>query len=336
MASLTFEQAITQLRVEDTTYYCKVLQHFEDEKLDSWDISVYLKSLEESDVAKFTPIQLSMLNSMMYKNGYSIHLNYISSSGNTPPISTKISKLKITQVPTYDLDCITKEDLKYLSTYHKNQWRKLNPTNKYTKGTQLNFTMDEFSLTIFRNSVTKAVARTEAKNYIIKINKGFDTSAKDQHAIKIRNKFYYTVLINTANHTKTLLNTLRFTSLTLVDGKYYMPDADEALRVDLGWGHSELVAISTAYSRDTYSTDLALVTHSKFVDNDNIRDQFRTIAAASILLTLHEKTGAESYFTLANETLKPVSTKVKEDVIQMTNAINSLRSIITLKEDTNE
>ena len=335
MASLTFEQAIAQLRAEDTTYYCKILRYFEDEKLDSWGVSTYLKLLEESDVNKLTSVQLSMLNSMLYKNGDSIQLSYVSSSGDTPPISARISRLKVTHVPTYDLDCITKEDLKYLSTYHKNQWRKLNPTNKYTKGTQLNFTMDEFSLTVFRNSVPKAIARTEAKNYIIKINKGFDASAKDQYAIEIRNKFYYTVLTNTANHTKTLLNTLRPTYLNLNDGRYYIPDEDEALRVELDWRHSELVAISTTYSRDTYSTDLALVTHSKFVDNSNIRAQFRTIAAASVLLTLQEKTGIETYTTLAQEMLKPVSDKVKDDALKMTNAINSLRSLIK-SGDTNE
>lgn len=203
----------------------------------------------------------------------------------------------------------------------------INPSTRAKKGTELSFTIDMFSLAVFRNSIKKPFLRNEAKNYAMAVNKAFEDTTRTLADIKVRNKFYYTILSNTSLHTKALLNEIYGTTIIYSDGTYYQPDEDEALCVTVTNGpDSRLKSYSTTCSMEAFSTDTNLVTHANTIRDARVNN--RLLSAASVLTTAYLATNNEAYKTLAAEMVSTIPADIIAKALIGTNSVNTLREVL--------
>ncbi len=326
MALNDLQRLINTIKLEDTTILLALIDEINTKKLEGNQITDLFRGLSATKVTSFTVSQLELLQSMHFRGGYRVHIY----SYNTPPspYETAVKHISRSWSLFSSVSTLPKEDLKYLSEYHRTKWRKGNPSRTNAKGTQLTFKMDMFSLQMFKNSIKKGFLRTEAKNFVIKVNAAYNETTRTTAATKIRNKFYALILDNTEVHTKTMINNLQMTHLALSDGTYYPADEDEALVVSLGYAGNPLAVFNTVDSMNSYSTDLNIVTHNN--GSEDTREGLRLISAASVLLAIHAKTNNQSYAALAARMLVNTQSTIKADVLQRTAAIEQLRN--TLKD----
>ena len=182
--------------------------------------------------------------------------------------------------------------------------------------------MNIFSLQIFKSSIKKEFLRTEAKNFILKVNMAYKDSPKTIAEIRTRNKFYALILDNTPVHTRVMLDLLHPTSIVIKDDVH----EDEALAISLGYTGHPMSAYNTSNTMSTYSSDVTLVTHNNGLPGD--RDNERLTAGASILLTAYARSGNIAYHTLAQRMLANIDKATKTTTLNNTKAIEALRTIL--------
>ena len=310
------------IRKEDTTFYLTVINKVTEEKMRGNDVFKMLNNMTASELSKLTDAQVMLLKQMEYAFGERIH-TYGRTVGT--PLYDRWNALpgysysffnKLAELPSTDLPC--------LSLYSRSQWKKSNgsTSSRAVRGTGLEFTMDEFSLAVFKGSVTKPFLRTEGKNLIIQVNKGFD------NVPPIRNRFYKVILDNTEYHTKAMINTLQLTRVDRGDGKYYNAREDEALAISIQ-NNASLQSLSGP--SDTYSNDLTIVTSGK--THLSSREASRVVVAASILTTINVATANPNYLVLARRLLSNVPDK--QQFIEKTKSAAILHDLLQ-EGNTNE
>jgi len=322
MAIDSLADLFTEIEKEDYTTYVAIIDEINRLNLDNYELKVYLSTIPSNVVQNLTPNQCTALQIQCFKGGYQI-----STYGIKGPIKQAIEQAATpfrSYYNTLQVAGVTADQLKFASTYNRNQWRKANPSRRSTKGTELTFNMDMFSLSIFKNSITKRFLRTEAKNYIIKINEAFDNS-NDQSAdiVKIRNKFYAIVLNNTDVHTKAMLQNLLPTYLYTTDGDLYIPDEDEAICIKL----STLVTINSMASLMAYSTDTPICTHAIYTNVDT-RLAERMLAAISELTNAARLTSTPAYTLLAKKLAKQLTPVDITIALKTTSSILDVHNIL--------
>ena len=327
---MTTEELFEQLNNEDTIYYEGLIKHINSEKMELHEVKKYLRTLIATDVSRLTTTQLTLMRCQRYRSGYTLYWNMYGPSTN----GAFYEKFKgTTNINTFysDVRNTAKENLKYLTSYEVNQWRKENgsPSTKKVRGSSVVIAIDAFSLTIFKGSITKPFLRTEAKNYIVKVNSAFESTSKSITDVSIRNKFYAAILDNTPVQTKALLNAMVYTPLILDDGSCYQPDPDEAIVVEVDYGNNDLLSLNTPDCAREWSGDTALVSHSVGLDSE--RDNNRLAGAASILMTMFVKSNNETYKTLAIRMLSVLPADIKTSTLNLTTSICEVREVL-LKE----
>ena len=334
----TFADMMQQLHKEDTTFYCKLIAKINTEKMENRQASTYLQKLTSDDLKLLTTTQLKLLDTMRFKGGYTLSF-YPGYKMPNSPIYEAIDKLNV-QVSfnrwSFDMTDVTKEDLKFLPTYMITQWKKLNPTTtkRNVKGVKFTPSMDMFSLEVFRNSITKPFLRTEAKNLVLQVNSAFNNSSRGDDAIKVRNKFYGIILDNTPVQTKALINSLMPTNLNHNNIPYQL-DSGEAVRYDIPWQGDSKASYMTRSSLDTWSSDLAIVTHNNGIGDE--RSFERHISAASAFMTFYVETNNIAYKELADRMASIVPPSISQEVLAKTSAIVELRNTLNqIKDHTNE
>ena len=331
---------VEEIKQTDDTTYLEIMTIVDN--LEAYGVRDYLYKLVEQNVQKLSDAQVYTLFAMQYKGGNGFNSYYYGSNSNAPsPFEIRNKKVCNNNKHNYyqDTTYLLQDDLKYVSQYHRNQWKKANstPVTRVTKGLDAQIAMNDFSLIMFKEAITKTFNQTEAKNYVLSVNKAFGSSNKLEE-IKIRNKFYKVILDNTPTHSKAMLNEIRTT--TLVTNKrledntvatyHYSLEADEAVAIYLGWDNDSLACYSTSDSHSTYASDLNIVT-----SNTNItapRDQYRYATAASILMTMFVKTGNQVYKDKADTMVNSLSEDVRNSVLNQTEAIRLLNN--TIKQGT--
>jgi len=317
------QELINKIKAEDHSAYLALLNKINGEKMDRYAIG---KLFASATFTKITNNQLLLLRSMSFKGGDTIWLSTYNRTLSS--FENRFQNTRGDYQLKYGIDSLPKVDTKFITTYHRTQWRKANPStrkNGPAKGTQFTFKMDMFSLTIFKNSIKNEFLRTEGKNFIMKVNKAFSESEGNDSHTKIRNKFYALILDNTPVHTKAMINELSPTALK-TNGTYYIPDADEAIIVGFRWGGDNEVSYATSYSMDTYSTDLPLVTHN--IGSEDERHNNRLLSASSMLLTAHASTDCEAYKSAATRMVKHLPRTIVTAALAKTQAVATLRSIL--------
>lgn len=325
---------VEEIKQTDDTLYLDIMNKVAN--LEDYAVRDYLYALVLNDVQKLSDIQVYTLFAMQYKGGNSFNNYYY---GNTNKTRSPFEERNLTvcngnrhnyyQNPK-DL---LQDDLKYVSQYYRNQWKKENgtPGKRVTKGLDAQIAMNDFSLIMFKEASTKTFNQTEAKNYVLSVNKAFNTTAKTAETIKTRNKFYKAILDNTTTHSKAMLNEIHPTDLINYDTKLaYDLHADEAIAIQLGWANNELACYSSPESRATYANDLNVVTGSTNIASE--RDQYRYATVASILMTMFVKTGNQVYKDKADAMLNSLREEVRNNVLNQTEAIRLLNN--TLKQGT--
>jgi len=337
----SLKEIVDELHEEDTTTYEQIIKEINSSYKKNFEALSYLYSLDDLTINALTDNQLFLLSSMGYARGNTlcVWLNNNLLAGNSM-YKKLVSIIKKGDLLHWSVvEGLTKEDLKFLTSYTVALWKKENPSRTYTKGSQFNFNMDMFSLEIFRNSITSTFDPTEAKNIILQINNGFSRSAKDDTSIKVRNKLYAIVLSNTPVHTKVLINSLSATALVYYTAprtppEYYQPDEDEALYFDISkQAHLRLASYLIDYAITSFSYDLLVGTHTKNSLLKEAREANRTATAVSILTSLAAITGNEAYTTLARNMISNVEGTVKEDILRQTLGVQILRNILQGNED---
>jgi len=318
------QKLIEQIKLEDATEYLSLINKANEDKLETREVVKILKKYTSKEIKKFSPGQLKLLYGMCFKGGHHLYMN---SWRETPsPFELAFKTINTRMWIGSKIDPILKEDLIYFTDYQKAQWRKANPSTRTKKGTELTFKMDMFSLQLFKNAIKKGFLRTEAKNYIMKVNIAFKSVEQTPVTIKVRNKFYAIILDNTEVHTKALINEIMSTELKLTATEYYIPAEDEVLAVRLPYMGSNEVSYATSDSMNTYSTDLTLVTHN--IGMELVRDNNRLLSASSMLLTAHAATNCEAYKTLSARMLRHVPTDMAKEALAKTQAVATLRTIL--------
>jgi len=321
------QDLINIIKTEDSTLLQSIIKDIDASDY-SWGMPEFLTHLTTSQVARLTTSQITLLKNMRFKRGQTLRLYR-----ERCIFATTISGAHSKQWAFMHASALfAKEDLIYLSKYETTKWKEANPSGGSTKkGTELNFAMDDFSLALFKASITKGFLRTEAKNYILAVNKAYSSvtatdPVKKLAATKIRNKFYAVILNNTEVHTNAMLKELQWTDLEPAKGGYYQASEDEALSFSFG-GHRHLLSYTTTNAMETYSTDIEITTHNNGTDNERHAD--RLASATSILLTIHAATGNTAYLALATRMLKNITSDSKIKVLNTTSAVAMLRAILT-------
>lgn len=328
MAVNDLQILLNQIKLEDTTELLLFINKANTENLTTDNLSKYLKELPEHRALTITNNQLKLLKTMRFRGGYTLYMYRGYNTPTPPPTSISERYLKITTSYNFihnNLASIPSEDLIYFSNYHKSKWKKVNPSRKNTKGTQFTFQMNIFSLQIFKSSIKKEFLRTEAKNFILKVNMAYKDSPKTIAEIRTRNKFYALILDNTPVHTRVMLDLLHPTSIVIKDELYDVHE-DEALAISLGYTGHPMSAYNTSNTMSTYSSDVTLVTHNNGLPGD--RDNERLTAGASILLTAYARSGNIAYHTLAQRMLANIDKATKTTTLNNTKAIEALRTIL--------
>lgn len=329
MAINDLQILLNQIKLEDTTELLLFINKANTENLTHTNLSKYLKELPEHRASTITNNQLKLLKTMGFRGGYTLYMYKAYRDPTPPPTALSVRYLAITTAYNFihnNLARIPAEDLIYFSNYHKSKWKKVNPSRKNTKGTQFTFQMNTFSLQIFKGSIKKEFLRTEAKNFILKVNMAYKDSPKTIAEIRIRNKFYALILNNTPVHTRVMLDLLHLTNIDLGNERIYDAHEDEALAISLGYAGHPMSAYNTSNTMSTYSTDVTLVTHNNGLPGD--RDNERLTAGASILLTAYARSGNEAYHTLAQRMLANIDKATKTTTLNNTKAIEALRTIL--------
>jgi len=151
MAIDSLADLFTEIEKEDYTTYVAIIDEINRLNLDNYELKVYLSTIPSNVVQNLTPNQCTALQIQCFKGGYQI-----STYGIKGPIKQAIEQAATPFRSYYNT-------LQVAGVTNRNQWRKANPSRRSTKGTELTFNMDMFSLSIFKNSITKRFLRTEAK-----------------------------------------------------------------------------------------------------------------------------------------------------------------------------
>ena len=324
------QQLLYDIRLEDTTQYLEIINHINTNKIESHHVSKYLRDLTQVEVNKLTPNQITLLLSLDYKGGYSVYMSNYNNSQSSP-IDLSIQQHNIQRLYGTNPQSLSKEDLPYITDYMRTKWKQANPSATSTKQRGVGFIpkMDMFSLTIFRNNISKKFLRTEAKNLLLSVNKAFKESSKDMAAIKIRNKYYYSILENTEHLTKAALNTLMNTKIDISDyGEQpicYSPSEDEALVFNM-YEAKLYMSFTPSECMDTYSTDTPIVTSN--LGYTASRENQRLLGTISALTTLYTKTDNSSYLTLAARAAQHLPEDIKSDSLKATQSIVEMRKIL--------
>ena len=327
------KELVDAVLLEDTTFLQELMVHINACTSVASIASTVLRPLTAAQLALLTDNQVCFLYFIPYKFGDHISLEVTKTS----EFDKRLRRLLQAGIPHYappryrhiagSMTHVAKEDLKIFSNYCRTVWRRSNPSTRSKKGTALTFSMDMFSLAVFKETAAKKpFLRTESKNYIMGVNKAFRNTPITNATISIRNKFYAVILDNTADHTKALQNELIPTSL-LDNSTYYLPAEDEALTIYFGRASAKpLISYLTLDAIADYSTDLTLTTHNNgYVDD---RDNNRLVSMASMLLTAYVATGHEPYNTLAIRALKNIKAEHRTKVLTKIAAIEALCTIL--------
>jgi len=316
------QDLIDDIKLEDTKVYLELITKINKDKLENSQIEHLLK--DKDNYKKLTDNQIELLKTIRFKGGY--RLRFFKPYNNlTSPFITRWNSIGATRVYSYQMDLqVKQDDLKYMSTYYISKWKQEHPTSnkKRTKGLQFTFAMNEFSLNIFKNSIKKGFLRTEAKNFILKVNEAYNNSNHSLADKSIRNRFYAVILDNTEVHTKAMLNELQGT-----DFEKYIPHKDEALVIRLGYSNRGLRGISTPESQDEYPTDLGLCTHMK-LHAPTYRALNRYFSAASVMSTLALRTSNNTYKALATRMINNLTQKQLKSFNELTKSVGMLNTMI--------
>lgn len=326
------KEIVTEVKKDDDTYYLSIVDVIKN--MQSYEARDYLEKLPSLD--KLSDAQMYALFAMSYSGGHPFNL-YTYRSSKDSELSIRIHKICNSNRNRYHQNwCnLSKDDLKYVSQYYRNQWKKANGVSKrVTSGVAVNIEMNEFSLAMFKESINKPFNQTEAKNYVLSVNKAYD-KAENSSNQKIRNKFYKLILDNTKIRSKVMINSMQPTELELYKTigeetvtQYYNPDDDEVTTFKLNYATEELRAYSPAEANNTYSDDINIVPGNTNVPSR--RDQLRYVSGASMLLHLYLKTNNETYKTQATSLLTVLDKEIQELVHTQIQAITLLDS--TLKQ----
>lgn len=306
----TFKELLDQLHKEDTTLLCSLIEKINKENLADHQASNVFKALTEKEVSNFTDAQLLLLEVLKVKGGYTLRF-YPGYNKPSTPMTAAMGKApsSLIKFSTWDTDYsgVTTDDFKFLSTYVKNKWKKDNPSQTTSKrkqrGKGFTFSMDEFSLSLFKNTV-KPFLRTEAKQLVMRVNEAFEKNTTSTNTVSIRNRFYRLILDNTEVHTKAMLAKIQ-TTLMKNNNEWYTPKPDEAIAVSVSrWSNSDLQAFTSTQSNDCYSDDVTLVSDGKLLNDQRVAS--RMITAASIMTSMYTRTNSEVYMDLAKRFLSRV------------------------------
>jgi len=326
----SLQELIDDIKLEDTKVYLELITEINKDKLENNQIEHLLK--DNDNYKKLTDNQIELLKTIRFKGGYNLRF-YKPYNSPTSPFITRWDSIGATGVYSYQMDLqVKQDDLKYMSTYYISKWKQEHPTSnkKRTKGLQFTFAMNEFSLNIFKNSIKKGFLRTEAKNFILKVNEAYNNSKHSLADKSIRNRFYAVILNNTEVHTNAMLNELQCTNFEVTTqnkNKKYIPHKDEALVIRLGYNNRGLRGISTPESQDEYSTDLVLCTHMKLHD-PTYRVLNRYFSAASVMSTLALRTSNDTYKALATRMVNNLTQKQLKSFNELTKSVGMLNTII--------
>ena len=307
---MNLQDLLELVKQEDHTFYLSIIQEANENSSESHKVGKKLRGLDSATVAKLTDNQLLLLKSLRFKQGYHLTFGW---AHNSTSIYSRVAK--INTAVTHSFDTVVKENLKFLTTYEITQWRRVNgiASTRKVRGTGFVFKMDEFSLKLFKRSITKPFLRTEAKILVQAVNKAYDGGTpKDDTRVSIRNRFYGLILDNTPVQSNVLLNELYKTSISPsgTPGSYRDIQEGEAISVNM---YRLAPAYATYHIMDTYSSDLAVVTHNAEVTDERVAN--RHIGAVSVLLTGYLKTANEQYKILATRLVASVSVELKEEAI---------------------
>jgi len=313
------EELLTIIKTENYTYYLEVLKKADDESTAYGGLGKFLTSLTDNDLNNLTVSQLTLLKAMRFKGGSG---KYYNTTYHACPISYAMKK-----IPTIALLNITKlpkEDLIFFSNYYKNIWRKANSVsnNKFNK---YKVNMDTFSLSVFKNNITKPFLRTEAKVLVQKVNEAFLKTTHTTEDVHIRNKFYAIILDNTPVHTKAMLTLLMPTHITTEDMVTYDLHADEAICISRG-SSQILAAITTPDSIETYSSDIPNCSHAHLIENNRVNQ--RRLTDASALMTAYTLTNNINYKILADKMLKSIPASMHDLIISKANSVKEIQNTL--------
>lgn len=328
---------VDEIKKTDTTTYLSIISEINNYEV--YSVRDYLEKLTEHQVAKLSDAQIYTLYAMQYKGGH--QFNFYRRTGKAgSPFMNKLEAGYTSTKSSWRLSIsgISIDDLQYISQYHINQWKKNNGTGRgITKGLNAKIAMDEFSLIIFKESITKTLNQTEAKNYILSINKAFNEVPENLASIKLRNKFYKVVIDNTKTHSKAMINLIHTTKLIqdeyeVIDSKntlkvtVYPIEADETVALYMYWDKHALKAYAPDDAHNTYASDLTVVPGNTNVAS--LRDQMRYASGASMFLTMHARTGNHVYLNNALALLEAIPEDAKTKIKSQTQAVATLNDIL--------
>ena len=336
----TLREHLDKIKSEDHIAYLQVIKGLNEKNLDNYAIRPHIAELAKPEqlLTRLTQTQLNVLFSMGFKGGYSLREHYVTNnSSSSTALASRIRSIKTSRYLLDDVDNLTKEDFPFISTYIQNKWKKENPTTtRAKKGINFQPDFNEFSLIIFKDSITKPYTRTEAKNRVLSVNKVFNNSNRDEEAIRFRNKYYKLILDNTDYHTKAMINSLHTTQLytyVVVNNKrtqekvYYIPHPDEAVAVQIDrWSNVDMQPYSNVDSRDSYSTDLTIAAGSKA--GLSYRDAARYATASGVFTNMYTETNCEAYKTMATTIINTIDDDTKQQMLSALKGANKLYELI--------
>lgn len=315
-------ELIDTIKSEDYTFYLEVIKNVDNEN-NGYGYSKYLLNLSEEEVAKLTNAQLTLLKHMSFRNGHTQRFGIIVYE--QKPIVKAMKKIPYNHIPPFDLEKLKKEDLIFFSKYYKNKWRKLHAKPRSISN-DFKFNMDEFSLTVFKNNITKPFNSVEAKILIQRVNEAFNSSSyEDTPEIHIRNKFYAVILDNATTHTKAMTLLLKSTDLLTQHTVTYEPQEGEAICLT-SVSVNTLATMLTRDSLETYSVDIPTCTHVRQFEGDRINE--RRITSASALMTAYTTTGNNYYKVLATKMLENTSQQMREKTLNKIENIIELQNVL--------
>lgn len=313
---------IDTIKSEDHTFYLEVIKNVDNENR-SYGCSKYLLELSEEEVEKLTNAQLTLLKHMRFRNGHAQQLG--GRIYDSKPIIKAMKKIPISHTSPFNLEKLQKEDLIFFSKYCKTKWRKLHAKQKCTLN-NFKVNMDEFSLTVFKNSITKPFNRTEAKIMVQRVNEAFYVSSYNgAPEVHIRNKFYAVILDNTPVHTKAMLLLLEPTDLLTQDTITYEPQEGEAICLTNA-AINTLATIMTRDALETCSADIPLCSHAHQFEEHRINK--RKITAASALVTAYTITGNSYYKVLATKMVESIPKQIREKTLNKVESVVELQNIL--------
>ena len=296
----SYEEALEEILTEDTTLYVSLLREWEAEKLRGYEITKAIRNLTQTEIDTLTDAQIILLKVLRYRGGETIHFyNYNIPKNERSPFEQRADKIdyKDNINRWAEISELPEKYFPYLTAYFQAQWKKAHVKPRSKKAKTFEPKLDQFSLAIFKQSITKPFKRTEAKELILKVNKAFKESKVTKEAKHIRNKFYALILDNTPEHTKVLYNSLLPTYINPEEGSaMYIPDDDEALYIEPSYITREYSFINNSTVLNRYAHDVNIVTHNNGYEDERAFDTITHLCG--FCLYLYHSTGKEVFKNL--------------------------------------